>query len=365
MTALALDRNTSQYGTPDTVQPLLLSFPVAASTKIYGGSILATNSSGRAVPASADNTLKVWGRCEAQADNSSGTAGAINATAKPGVFYFANDATNPVAATDVGKFCYILDDQTVSISDGSGLRPVAGIVYAYDSTSGVAVGLGFTSPYVLNPELAPSGGGGGFKARGAVFANVSDLTAFTVASNDGITYAAGDIVLLTNQTTTAECGPYVVGTVASTTAPLTRPDWWYTGMAIPQGVVIDCGGEGTIFGGSQWKAMCAKSKVVGTHDPVFYPRVCKATVTLSSGTKALGATQGLFLYSTTSSIVQVTRQTAGGTLTNTTHYYAPSASSARVAGKSGTAVVTANASVAAGTVNTADTSDVDVLVTNW
>ena len=66
MTALAQDRITNQYGTPDSVEPLLLSFPVAAATTIYGGSLVATNAAGYAVPASASNALKIWGSYSAK-----------------------------------------------------------------------------------------------------------------------------------------------------------------------------------------------------------------------------------------------------------------------------------------------------------
>lgn len=202
-----------------------------------------------------------------------------------------------------------------------------------------------------------------FRVRGVVYSNVADLTAFTVAATD-LTFVAGDMLLLANQTTAAQCGLYVVGTVGGGTALLVRIDSLPAGAPYVNGTEIAIS-EGTLFAGSKWVAMCTGSKVVGTDDPLFYPRICKATVTLSSGTYSLGATEGLFLWSLTTSMVSATRQTAGGTLTSTTHYYAPSASSGRVAGKSGTGVVTVKASVAAGTVNAADTSTIDVVVFNF
>jgi hypothetical protein len=204
---------------------------------------------------------------------------------------------------------------------------------------------------------------GSFRARGAVFTNHS-TTAFTVATNtDGVTYVAGDVVLFTNQTTTAENGPWVVGTVA-TTAPLTRPTWWATGATIPNGVVIEVS-EGTIFNNSSWKATCTGAKVVGTtnHDPLFYPRVVKGTLTLASGTKTLGATEGLFLLSTTTSPVTGGFNTAGGTVTSTVGWRAAVAS--RTAGKSGTAAVIIIAIVAAGTIDSANNSTFDYCITNW
>lgn len=203
--------------------------------------------------------------------------------------------------------------------------------------------------------------------RGVVTANVADLTAFTVASNDGLTYVAGDRVLLPVQTTAAQCGIYVVGTVAGATAPLTRATDMPAGLALPNGSVIEAS-EGTTFAGSTWKSMATTTggAVIGTNDPLFYPQNFRKTVALVSGTIIIGAGGGsepLFLFSTTKSSVTATRNTAAGTLTNTTHYFCPV--SGRVAGKAGTGAVSVTASVAAGTVNTADTSTVDVLVVNW
>jgi hypothetical protein len=365
MTAAAADRKAPQYGTPDSVLPYLINLPVAATTTIYAGTLVASDASGNAVPASASTALKLWGRAEAQVVNS-GAAGAKTINVKPGVFPFNNSTgVDAIAAANVGSYCYVVDDNVVALTDGAGLRPIAGIIFPFDpnntSVIQVGVGPGFTTP--SNPNAPTPGGSPQFKARGVAYANVSSLAAFTVAATD-LTFVAGDIVLLTAQTTVAQNGPYVVGTVASTTAPLTRPDWWAAGASIAGGQVIQVS-EGTIWAGSEWKAFCGKAKVVDTDDPVFYPRVCKARVTLSSGTYALGSTEGLFLRSLTQSNVQATRETAGGTLTSTTHYYCPSASSGRVIGVSGTAVVTVNASVAAGTVNTADTSVMNVLVVNW
>lgn len=201
-----------------------------------------------------------------------------------------------------------------------------------------------------------------FTVRGVVFANVASLAAFTVAGNDGLTYVAGELVLLANQTTAAECGLYVVGTVGGGTAPLTRVTQYGAGIAIKCGMTVEVS-EGTIFKGSTWKAMCTGAKVWGTDDPTFYPRVVKGTLTLASGTKTLGSAEGLFLLSTTTSPVTGGWNTAGGTVTSTVGWRAAVAS--RTAGKSGTAAVIVIAIVAAGTINAADNSTFDFCITNW
>lgn len=200
-----------------------------------------------------------------------------------------------------------------------------------------------------------------YQVRGVCLVNVANLAAFTVSQN-GITYAAGDVVLLTNQTTAAQNGPYVVGTVSGT-APLTRPTWWAAAKVIPQGTVFEVGPEGTLLAGSSWKCTCAKGAVVDTDDPAVYPRKVGGTVTLVAGVATLGAAHGLFLLSTTKSQVTLTRNTADTSTSTTGGYAAPVAS--RTAGKIGTGAVGIAAQVAAGTTNTADVSTIDWLVTNW
>jgi hypothetical protein len=335
---------------------------MAASTIIYAGTMVASDAAGNAVPASASTALKLWGRAEVQVDNSAGAAGDKRINVKPGVFAMNNSGAGVdlIAAKNVGQPCYAVDDNVVALTDGNGSRPFAGVIFPFDSNNVTPVQVGIGAAFPASDPAA--GGSSAFKARGVVFANVAALATFTVAANDGITYAKGDVVLLTAQTTAAQNGPYVVGTVGGGTAPLTRPAWWNAGAPIVQGTTIQVGTDGTIFGGSEWKALCAQSKVVDTDDPVFYPRVCKGTVTLAAGTITLGSTQGLFLKSTTASAVMITRNTKGAG-TTAVEYYAPVAN--RTAGVSGTAAVVINAAVAAGTIDNTDTSSVDFLVTNW
>ena len=153
----------------------------------------------------------------------------------------------------------------------------------------------------------------------------------------------------------------MVGAVGGGTAALTRAADFASGLAIVNGEIVEAS-EGTLWQGSTWKAMCTGAAIVGTDDPLFYPRVVKGTLTLVAGTITLGATQGLYLLSTTTSPVVVTRNTAG-TTTSTVAYAAPVAS--RVAGKSGTGAVLIRAEVAAGTINVADVSTLDFCITNW
>ena len=134
MAALTKQRNTPEYGGntgpvyQETVQP------VAASTKIFAGSLVCLNASGLAVPGAAATTLRAWGRAEAEADNSAGSASAISAKIRAGVFKWANSsAGDAIAQADVGNICYVVDDQTVAKTDGTGTRSKAGVIMGVES----------------------------------------------------------------------------------------------------------------------------------------------------------------------------------------------------------------------------------------
>ena len=94
----------------------LLQVPVAASVKIFEGSLVALNAQGYAVPASKAENLTAMGRAEQFADNSAGADGAETVLVKRGAFIWDNDPTSANAVTRalVGKPCYILDDSTVT-----------------------------------------------------------------------------------------------------------------------------------------------------------------------------------------------------------------------------------------------------------
>lgn len=132
MTALTKDRDTQRKS-----DPTLLSFPVKAATTIFAGSLV-VNDAGVAAPGRTAATLKALGRAEANVVNA-GAAGDLNIAVRRGVFRFANSAAGDlIALTEVGANCYIVDDQTVAKTDGTGTRSIAGIVRDVDA-SGVWV----------------------------------------------------------------------------------------------------------------------------------------------------------------------------------------------------------------------------------
>ncbi|MBU0665354.1 MAG: hypothetical protein KJ990_12535 [Proteobacteria bacterium] len=125
---LAADRNTPMKDGE------VISVPVAANVKIYAGSLVAASATGLATPGAVATTLTYLGRAEEQADNTGGAASAINVLVKRGkAFKFKNYATDPVVQADLGKVCYIFDDEQVAHTDGTGARSAAGKVIGVEA----------------------------------------------------------------------------------------------------------------------------------------------------------------------------------------------------------------------------------------
>ncbi|MBI5328860.1 MAG: hypothetical protein HZB80_11330 [Deltaproteobacteria bacterium] len=128
MAALTQDRNTARRDGKE------LSLPVAAAKKIYAGSLVARDANGYATPGATATTLLGIGRAEEQADNTAGAGGALSVKVAKGVFKFANTAgADLITIADIGNDCYIVDDQTVTKTDGTGTRSIAGKVFDVDS----------------------------------------------------------------------------------------------------------------------------------------------------------------------------------------------------------------------------------------
>lgn len=117
---------------------------VAASTRIYGGTMVARDfaTSGRpACPAVGNNLNKiVHGFAEREFDNSSGAQGDKTAgiVVTPG--WVKNSASSDqITDADLWQLAYVVDDETVARTSNSGARPVAGLILDVDSTLGVLI----------------------------------------------------------------------------------------------------------------------------------------------------------------------------------------------------------------------------------
>lgn len=132
--ALTADRNTPMKDGE------LIAVPVAASKKIFAGALVAANATGFATPGATATTLTYLGRADEYVDNSSGADGAKLVMVRRGkAFKFKNSAGDAVTQAELGKTCYIVDDETVSKSNAGGnTQSAAGKVIGVE-TDGVWV----------------------------------------------------------------------------------------------------------------------------------------------------------------------------------------------------------------------------------
>lgn len=227
---------------------------------------------------------------------------------------FNNSADeDEITENDYGAIVYAVDDNTLARTDGGGTRSPAGFFVGFTDLAGADT-LTIEVPDNFETAIARLQGiATETRAiRGVVTANVADLEAFAVAGNDGLTYVAGELVLLVGQTDATEDGPYIVGAVASGAAALTRPSWWSDGSVQAPGAEFRIN-EGTAWKGAVWYATLAGPITVGTSEPEFYPR--RHAVTTPAMTAGVGTVNTLFMRS--GAIVQHSRATTGGTVGHT------------------------------------------------
>lgn len=195
-----------------------------------------------------------------------------------------------------------------------------------------------------------------FTARNVCLTNVVNLAQYTVAGNDGVTNVEGDIVVLLSQTgTPAQNGPYLVGTVVAGVAPLTRTDFFFTGAKIRQGMQIRIGAESSVYGGSMLTSdVATTAKVVDTDDPLFIPDRIVQQVILNNGTFTISNVPIRASAKVACAISRTTPNTTAATIQYNPVTITP--------GEIGTGSVVINAQVAAGTINAADLSTLNVAI---
>ena len=111
--------------TQDRMTPVrdgeVMPFAVAAGAQIFQGALVATNAAGFLVAGAAATGLTYIGRADAHVDNSDGADGdEIVLVRRNKAFRWKNADADPVDQSLVGKTCYILDDETVAATDGTG-----------------------------------------------------------------------------------------------------------------------------------------------------------------------------------------------------------------------------------------------------
>lgn len=136
MAALTARRPTTRIGEPRRLHKL----GIKAATQVWAGGICVIDA-GYLAPGRTALTLIALGVFE-QSVNNTGAAGADVVEVMEGSYKLANStAGDQIVQADLGKDCFIVDDQTVAKTDGTGTRSRAGKVQRVD-TDGVVVLMG-------------------------------------------------------------------------------------------------------------------------------------------------------------------------------------------------------------------------------
>ena len=129
MAALTGERRTDRRDGRD------LSLPVLAAVKAFaGGLAVMLQASGMACPGVTGLGLVPLGRFRKTVDNLTGADGDALADIEVGIFQWGNSAAgDEITGDDIGKLCYVVNDQTVALTDDTGTRSVAGRIIDVDA----------------------------------------------------------------------------------------------------------------------------------------------------------------------------------------------------------------------------------------
>lgn len=133
MAALLIERMTKFAG----VVPARGTYPIKANVHIFKGAMVGLDSAGRAMPGDtiANGCLSIVGKASATYDNRTGSAlggaaDAVDVEVEYGVFQydFKTGDGDDIAADDVGKVCFVVDDHTVALTNNTDARAIAGLI---------------------------------------------------------------------------------------------------------------------------------------------------------------------------------------------------------------------------------------------
>lgn len=200
--AATKDRNTLIKVSMD-----LKTYPVAASTTIYKGTMVALNTSGYAVPAADTASFLVVGVADAKVDNSTGAAGDLTVKVRTGVALLS--ATSITQAM-VGTMMYVVDDQNFDDTTGTNAIPAGVLVEYVSSTSGWVMFGAPANPAMGNLML---GAGVGYRvARGsgtlsngvlAVSTGLNAITSCTVTLRKAATPGTDPVIFTVDPVSTS------------------------------------------------------------------------------------------------------------------------------------------------------------------
>lgn len=122
MATLASARNTRSREGVDYV------YPVAAGAKIFAGSQVTLTAVGFARNGQQGGT-RVVGMAQESVDNTGGLDGVKTVSVRRGIFLFLNSAgADLITRAHIGNDCFLVDDETVALTNGGATRVIAGRV---------------------------------------------------------------------------------------------------------------------------------------------------------------------------------------------------------------------------------------------
>lgn len=129
MTAITTERDTQRRNGDRAA------YPVLAATKVLAGTLVVLTAAGYAQGGAVATTLKAVGVADETVDNTAGASGDLNVNVRnDGWFRFANSAAGDlITIADIGASAYVVDNQTVAKTDGTGTRSVAGKIRGVDA----------------------------------------------------------------------------------------------------------------------------------------------------------------------------------------------------------------------------------------
>lgn len=126
MAALIQDRNTP------LMDAQCIGVPVKGGVKIYAGALVCVDATGFLVPGATSATLTYVGRAEEAIDASAVGDGELVVQVRRGIaFKWANQGS--IAQEHLFQPAYIVDDQTLAATDGTGTRSAAGTIIAIEA----------------------------------------------------------------------------------------------------------------------------------------------------------------------------------------------------------------------------------------
>lgn len=126
----------------------------------------------------------------------------------------------------------------------------------------------------------------GFSLHGVRAVSVANITTLSgLATIDGVTTVAGDVVLLTAQTTGSQNGPWVIASSA-----WTRPTWWASASVVPEGAYFLTEPDGTTYKNTKWWCENTGTITVDTTATTFLQDMSGTTYSAGSGLSLAGVT---------------------------------------------------------------------------